>query len=449
MNKLTTIFIFLVIGTNIAYGNGGSIARGGFLQKCNTITLLNEKEFSLESEDLFFHIEEDYIYVTAIYIIKNRALKKNIKYGFAVDYRDRPNAKDYVWEEDYISGFSLLNNGKELKYSVKDEKNLEIDSVFYNKWDTEEQLDTVSRRWFISDLDFNELESKQLIVKYKVKTTFADWPLRTSYMHDYPSTPDSDRKFSYYLKPSGFWGDGKVGKFRLTISFDNIAKYSLFEIKGIDGFKKDRDFYVFECNNFDLLKSPFVKLNYNYSKWENSYNSRRFANYDLVDNFSSSSEHSKYPASNLFDQNKNTTYVPLKIVNNNWIKINFKENVVLFGAALLNGFTKNNESYANNNIATKIKVNLEFNIGEKTDSLVKIINLNRKLLSNDFNFYFTDIQDVLIGEFYGDVEGDNISDNMSSAKSLKIEILETDKGMKYDDTCISEFMLYGIIDKNR
>ena len=64
----------------------------------------------------------------------------------------------------------------------------------------------------------------------------------------------------------------------------------------------------------------------------------------------------------------------------------------------------------------------------------------------NFMFKYPQAVDIMID---GDVEGDNISDRMSSAKSVRIEILESDKGIKYDDTCISELMIYGAIDEKR
>ena len=444
--KKHIVFLIFIVASNLVSSNGGSIAKGGFLHECNAISLLKERDFSLESEDLTLHVEADYVFVTAIYLIKNRATKKKIQYGFAVDYRNRPNSKIYDWEDDYITNFKILNNGVELKYHTKEEKNIKIDSIHYNRYDTGEETDTISRRWFISELDFDDKECKQLIVSYRVKTNFADWPFLSGYSKNYRSTPHSDRIFSYYLKPSGFWGNGKVGSFSFKITFDNIEKYNKLEVEGINGLKKNENGYRLEATNFDLLSNTQLKLRYNYRKWEESKNSWKFINSNLIDSYKYSSQHPKYPASNLFDIDKNTTWVPTNKEENDWIEITFKEHTVLFGVGILNGYTKSNQVYENNSIATKIKVTVYSNAG---DSIVKTVKLQRNPLSNDFTFYFTGIEDILIGELYGDVEGDNISDRMSSAKSVRIEILESDKGIKYDDTCISELMIYGAIDEKR
>lgn len=449
-NILTVIFLF---STFILCANGGPIGNGGFINGSNTIKLITEDKFTLESEDLFFHIQDDYINVTAIYLIKNLSDQKLIKYGFAVDYRDNPHGGKYSWEPDYIAGFRMFSNETELKFNIQDEENVRIDSIYYNKYDVMTEFDTISRKWYISELNFENLETKQLIIKYRVKTSFADWPILTEYGEDYGSLPFSDRKFSYYLKPSGFWGNGNAGKFRLTISFDNIEKYKKVDIRGIKGFKKERRGYVFECNDYSLLDNDYIKIDYNYYEWENAFNLRRFANSKLVKEYKFSSEHPKYPASNLFDNNRNTAYVPLnKGENNDWIEIVFKENVVLFGVAIINGFAINNEIYLNNNIVTRLKLTLTSttNSGNDPVTIVREVQLSRKDVSNDFSTYFIGIEDLLMGELYGDVDtSDNISDQMSSMSSLKIEILETDKGSKYDDTCISEFLFYGTIDKTR
>jgi len=446
-NILTAIFL---VSTIFLYANGGPIAKGGFVNGSSTIRLITEDKFILESEDLFFHIQDDYVNVTAIYLIKNLSDKQRIKYGFAVDYRDNPRSGYYSWESDYILDFKMFSNETELQYKTRDDKNVRIDSIFYNKRDVLTELDTISRKWYISELSFGNLETKQLIVKYRVKTSFADWPLLTAYGGDYRSLPFSDRKFSYYLKPSGFWGNGSVGKFKLTISFDNIVKYEKFDIKGISGFKKEKGVYVFECDDYSLLENDFVKIDYNYYKWEKAFNLRRFANSKLVKEYKFLSEHPKYPASNLFDNNKNTTYVPLKKGDeNDWIEIIFKEHVVLFGVAIINGYAKNNDVYLKNNIVTKIKLTIK-STNDKPIVLVSEVLLNRKDVSNDYTTYFIGIEDLLQGELYGNVDNmNNISDQMSSMASLKIEILETDKGTKYDDTCISELLLYGTIDEKR
>jgi len=444
----TVIFLFSTI---ILYANGGPISKGGFVNGTNTIKLITEDKFILESEDLFFHIQDDYIYVTAIYLIKNLSDKKRIKYGFAVDYRDNPSSGQYSWESDYISDFRIFSNEIELQYKTHDDKNVRIDSIYYNKFDVLTELDTISQMWYISELAFENLETKQLIVKYRVKTSFADWGMLTAYGGDYRSLPFSDRKFSYYLKPSGFWGNGNVGKFRLTISFDNVEKYDKFKIRGIKGFKKRGSRYVFECNDYNLLENDYLKIDYNYYKWEKAFNLRRFANSKLVKEYKVSSEHPKYPASNLFDNNKNTTYVPLnKGEGNNWIEIIFKEHVVLFGVAIINGYAKNNEVYLNNNIVTKLRLTIKSTSSSNPTTIIREVQLNRKDISNDFSTYFIGIEDLLVGELFGDVDtSDNISDQISSMASLKIEIIETDTGAKYDDTCISELLLYGTVDTNR
>ena len=440
-----------MFSTITLYANGGPIAKGGFINGSNTIKLISEDKFTLEREDLFFHIQDDYVYVTAIYLIKNLDDKKTIKYGFAVDYRDNPRSGNYSWETDYITDFRIYSNDKELKYKNSDEKNVRIDSIHYNRYDVMTELDTISRKWFISELTFENLETKQLIVKYRVKTSFADWPMLTEYGGDYRSLPFSDRKFSYYLRPSGFWGNGNAGKFKLTISFDNSEKYKKIDIKGIKGFRKENGCYVFECNDYNLLNNDYVKIDYNYYEWEKANNLRKFSNSNLIKEYIVSNEHPKYPASNLFDNNKNTTYVPLnKGEGNNWIEIIFKENVVLFGVAIINGYAKNNETYFNNNIVTRLKLTVKSNYSIKPVTIVRDVKLNRKEARNDFSTYFIGLEDLLLGELFGNVDAsDNISDQMSSMYSLRIEILETDKGVKYDDTCISELLLYGVIDKKR
>ena len=449
--KRNTLIVIFLISTLISFANGGSIAKGGFIKGSNTIKLISEEDFKLNREDLYFHIQDDYINVMAIYLIENLGNKKDIKYGFAIDYRDNPKSNNYGWETDYITDFKLISNDTELKYVISDEKNVKIDSIDYNKRDVMTAVDTISRKWYISDLTFESRETRQLVVEYRIKTSFADWPMLSGYTENYPSTPDSDRKFSYFLKPSGFWGNGNVGKFRLTVSFDNIEKYKKIKIKGIKYFEKEDGIYVFECNNYSLLDNGYIKISYNYLDWESSLNARRFANHNIIKEVKSSSKHPKYPVSNLFDGNKNTAYITLpNDGKNDWIEVVFKEHVVFFGVGILNGYTKNNKVYLNNNIVTRLRLTLNPSKGSNHAPIVRDVELKRKNSENDFSIYFIGMEDLLMGEFFGDKDvGDNISDLMSSMGSLKIEILETDKGIKYDDTCISELMLYGAIDPNR
>ncbi len=416
-------------------GNGGSISEGSFVRGVNSISLLKEDKIKLVSEYLNLHVQGDYINVNVIYQLENLGEAKNIKYGFAVDFRDN-QTYNFRWEHDYIQNFTIINNGEELKTTEKEESNVRTEECDYSKYDVLPGVDTISRKWYISNLFFDVKETKQLIVSYRIKTNYADWGVQYPDENYYPASL-SNRIFRYYLKPSGFWGNGSVDRFFLSVSFDNIDKYSYIEFSGIQGFKKKGNTYVYESSNFDLLKNEYLKFDYNYSKWLSTKNAISYNNAtNLIKDIKSSTQHNRYPISNLIDNNKNTSYVPLKS-EHNWIEVIFRDSVKVFGIAMINGYSKSIATYRHNNIVTKLKITIVFS----NDTVEKYIDIKRKPFNSDYSVYFVGIEDFLWGDLFDDFY--DIEGNYGRAISMKIEIIETDRGEKYDDTYISEIMIYG------
>lgn len=435
--KVFCSIIILLIHTIGLFANGGSISDGSFVRGNSSITLLKEKDIKLNSEYLNLHVQGDYINVNVIYELENIGEAKTIKYGFAVDYRDNPS-NEILWKDEYIKNFTIINNSTSLQTYTKVEKNVRIEQCDYSLWDSAPPEDSISRKWYISDLAFTQGETKQLIVTYQIKANYADWGRQSDGGSYYPAHM-SNRLFRYYLKPSGFWGNGTVGDFKLNISFDNIDKYSHCKITGIDTFNTVANSYVFEATNFSLLANEYLKLDYNYSKWLSTHEALSFNNSeDLLRNIKCSSPNPKYPVANLVDKNKNTAYVPLGTQKgSDWIEIEFNDNVKIYGIGLINGYTKSKTTYFNNNIVTKLELTIKY----KYNTYNRTISLTRKDLSGDYASFFVGIEDIIFGDLIYSLYDDLSA--FSDPISLRIDILEQDKGEKYDDTCLSELMIYG------
>lgn len=304
MKNTLAVSIFILYSISL-FSNGGPIKEGSFTKGSSSIALLNEKYFNLKSEHLYLHIEENYVTIKAVYSIQNSDGGKELKYGFAVDYRDNQGHDGFYWEDDYVKDFRIFSGSEELRYSIRDEKDIRIEKSNFSKYDGAPFDDTISRKWFISSLKFKPNETKELTVSYRLKSNYADWIQHSNVSYYFPDRM-SDRMFRYYLKPSGFWGDGKVDFFRLTLTFDDILKYGKINIDGLggfNGFEKVNNSFVFETDNFDLLNSDYLKIDYNYSRWFATKEAISLNNSkNLVKNIRCSSQNANYPVSNLIDE---------------------------------------------------------------------------------------------------------------------------------------------------
>ena len=189
-----------------------------------------------------------------------------------------------------------------------------------------------------------------------------------------------------------------------------------------------------------------------------------YADVDFIRNIEASSSIKGYPAKYAIDNNVNTTWA-CKNKKHQWIKINFRKTVQLYGIYIASGYLKNERVYKNNNRLKKIK----------------ILHNNQEIMLDNFEDYNISLEDyvrfhidgysqslmqdaVVAGSVaeYEDVKEKHknylkyITDNTTPSffypvifknpikcDSIKILICDTYIGDRYNEICISE--IYPII----
>jgi hypothetical protein len=117
----------------------------------------------------------------------------------------------------------------------------------------------------------------------------------------------------------------------------------------------------------------------------------------------------------------------------------------------LNGYSKNIETYNNNNKVKSYLVEITTKHGEETqiisydsDNYRELKNKSYKKISEQ-NYY--QMLDLLFDEgdpavIFDDV--DELLQEIGMTTKIRITIKGVFKGTKYDDTCISELLFYGL-----
>ena len=180
MRTLLTILILTIV-YQVSYSNGGPID-GSIVQKSGNIKLINRNDIEIIREDLSIEIAGDYCYVHVIYTFKNHGSESNVKYGFPVDFIPSDGfipAEGYIPGTEYVQNFQYLINNESLKYSTLLENSVPFEEVIYSGDVFSPRPGSkfkVSRRWYITDLHFDNNSIQELQVKYRIKSNFVNYP---------------------------------------------------------------------------------------------------------------------------------------------------------------------------------------------------------------------------------------------------------------------------------
>lgn len=397
--QLMLLTVFLLKFCSL-FGNGGPVLSDYSFNEGNYgIQLTEKKDIKLVKEDLNFLIKKDEVEVTAYYLLRNTADDCEMKYGFAVDYRD-DKEHNHEWS-DYISNFKIIENGVQLKHiSEKTDKDIEVRTYDINVYDVVGIQSAISRKWFLSALSFKKNEVKTLVVQYTIKPHFTD-------LTKEPDAPEleknikSKRYVDYYLTPSGFWGDGYIGTLNLNVSFDNPYDYYDFKVSGLEMDKNQYDYsYSYSKSNINLKEKGSLSFSFLINDEYTVDEFMHFGLSNLNDSMITTNINQlpKYPISNLFDKKTSTAFVyNATLINEGelpYIEIDFKSNESIkvediYCISMLNGYTKSKNVYLNNNIVTIMKVILK----GSEDDVVYNVELSRKNI--DFNLRYKRISRIL------------------------------------------------------
>ncbi|WP_299711167.1 hypothetical protein [uncultured Tenacibaculum sp.] len=424
MKKIFALFFIITLKI---FANGGPID-GSVFHKTGDIILLKHANITLIKEDLKIKLKGDYSYVMVTYVLKNKAYsKEDITYGFPVEFM---TDSDWRVDEDLLSSFKFSINDKQIPFKSQTDLSVfksEVESFANEKV-------SVKRKWHVMNFSLEEDETITLKVSYKVKNSFLDWSTSKSFFENY-----DDRKFIYDFSPAHKWGNGKVQTMNIELDArEVINKGGKLEFKGIE-LKENEGVYSLSKSNFDLKKELPLYVSYrNKTEKYSKFLLKKRINKKYLKKIKVSSQlKGNYKKSYLFDGNFNTAWVEGKKGAGIGEKIEIElDNYNLAAICLVNGYTKNANTYLENNRLKKIKVEKEF------------IDYNdpNKTQSSSFEKTFEDkkFSSINTDNFYDLVtKVADFGDGYLKIKKVTITILEVYKGTKYNDTCITELFLLG------
>jgi len=145
-----------------------------------------------------------------------------------------------------------------------------------------------------------------------------------------------------------------------------------------------------------------------------------------------------YSSNNLIDQNMSTAWVEGKNDSGigETISIEFNEANIL-GVLLINGYMKNKKIFEANNRLKKVRIDYTYKFMYDLKSPVKENSIILNIPNRSFNKYsskiFAPFSNLLT----------QYSDAYLRIYNMKITILDVYPGDKYNDTCISEIIVFG------
>lgn len=428
MKKLT-IFILSILLTINLFGNGGPVDAGA-VYRIGDIVLINMPYIKLIKEDLKIKIEGDYSFVEVNYLLQNESIDSKITYGFPIDFLQNNIDINFQWEESNLPEikFILDNKPLEIKHQV-DYSVFEENSFFDNQLPLE-----IHRSWYVVDFNIEEKKSVILKVIYKIKNGFEDWATTKNFFTEF-----SNRHFIYDFKPAKNWNDGIISEFNLELNVkDIVLNKGNLNISGLSLLDNKTGIYTTSIKNFDLKKAPNLLISY-----ENKHKlSEEIIHYllptDKIKNIKTSSEvSSDYTAKNMFDLDFNTTWAVRDNGNSIGEKIEIELDKYHLGAiCFLNGYTKNEAVYTENNRIKKLRLEIEYvDFNDSTKSIIE----SREISIKDIPF--SSISKNNFGNMLSIIE--DFGDGYLQIKKITLTILEVYKGTKYSDTCISEIFLLG------
>ncbi len=439
MRTLLTILILTIV-YQVSYSNGGPID-GSFVQKSGNIKLINRNDIEIIREDLRIEIAGDYCNVHVIYTFKNHGSESNVKYGFPVDFIPS-DGYYFPATEGYVQNFQYLINNQSLKYSTLLEDNVPVDKVISNFYlgNPTGGGFKVSRRWYITDLHFDSNSIQELQVKYRIKSNFGKYP--AGGLENFFSIY-SKMIFIYDLKPAGFWGEGIIKEFNLTIKKTKNLSLDEIEITGIDSLNYNNEVFSVQILDFQASNADALNISWDSSS---SLMKGELANSlpnSIIKNIKTSSQlKGNYAPENLIDKKYNTAWVEGVEGSGigEWIEFEFNENVLITGMSFLNGYTKSQSTFSNNNKVKSYGIHV-FN--KQGGSVTEWPHFGRRVLKNrtyeEINDYtYFSMLDIIMdagnsGNYFGVV-----------TTKIRFTIYDVFKGTLYDDTCISEFLFYGL-----
>ena len=485
--KRIIIICFAFFLSSMVFANGDPTDEISALIGSGNPTPRKITDIQIVSEKLYIRLGyySDY---TVRYVLWNNSDidYTDIDYAFPVDYAG--GGEEYVnsgligddysessytigWHDDYVKSISFRINGEELPYKRSEEVVLKRrepankndyfpDEAFLQEYNETNRMRILedaqaeyeyalqwskipesSRRWFYTQFSIKANQAVTLEVHYSLRNS----QTRSTYSHLFDNKEYGSRcKLSYDFSPAQYWGDGKAWDFLVEIDASEIAiipdfyknEYSIL-VNGLS-FKRKENLYTYNTPNFSFKNATPLTVDYSLI---NNIPLPDLLNMRIPNNqyaLSTSSEQKNYPASNLNDMNPATAWVTSgqnrlgeKII------IQFKEPTDVSELVLINGYHKNAKTYLENNRILNMDITVK-GYWDKDD-----YEQTHQLSCQPNNKYLPISFEHL--KQHTDVFSVPISGTFDTFKTTRIELTieAIYQGTKYDDTCISEIILFG------
>lgn len=507
--RFLTLALLLASAT-VVRANGDPVAVRSALTLSPTPVAVHVPEVQLIDEHATFVPRGLYTEVTVRYLLHNRSSRSfdSLPYGFPIDYYGEGEAhwigldgmseseREVGWRDGYIRNVTFMLGDRQLRWQhsrdtvisparkyIVPEILIDIDTAGRNFKYIEDSLNlmygedmyiytaAVSRRWYYTYLDIPAHSFAVLEVRYTVETPLSEGAYyRRENYYQYVGNYYWDLRFQYDFTPAAYWGDGHADHFSVLIDASEVDIpteeywHSGFEDRnqGIGGLpmKQKGSLWHYEAHRFDLAAAKPLILDYRLKQRPQQPMGRILNNRIDPSQFTVtvSGADKKYPAANLFDLDPSTATVLRPDKHDSiYITLRFKKPTSLEGMMILNGYTKNADTWRNNAridsiLAFKTSYEVYGPIDEEGTMDTTFYNNEHEI-----GFAFSGRRPVSVhveGRELQNYGWQSLLDNASTFRfgnpwgeeyytELRILVTATVKGLKYDDLCVSEIILIG------
>ena len=494
-----------------AMANGDPVAVYSALTLSPTPVAKHVPEVQLVDEFVTFTPNDRYMDVTVRYLLHNNSKRSfdKLPYGFPIDYfgsgparwENQDNITESMmevgWRDSYIRNVSFTLGDRQLKWQcsldtiiVPEKESLYLDvfsdiepdsagtysQKIINRMYAEygehiyERSQPVSRRWYYTYLTIPAGSYVTLEVRYSVECNLTQ-DLYSS--RDYLTEDVWYQRFQYDFTPASYWGDGHADRFNVQLDVSEITPLDEkhFWMKDYNQWsdsllslpmQRGKNRWTYSTTHFDLAAAkPFV-LVYNLKGPMPQPIDKLLSHRLSPDQYTItvSGVDNKYPVGNLSDLDLSTATVLRPDKNDSlYITIHFKKPTRVDALLLVNGYTKNTDTWRNNARIDSLMVHYSTivtyaPVGNRSDKIEKI---ETKMLFGEYDWIrkYVEYRSLPAKYPHGEpvaYDFQSIIDNAlllttnniysyNLVTEIKIRITAVDKGLKYNDLCVSEILL--------
>lgn len=478
---VSVILSGLLLLPAVAFANGDPVLSYSASILSSNPVPLKVSEVQVAREDLFIKVKLPYSSVLVKYTLKNSSARDiHVDYGFPVDFMgsfDAPHGfVEDDWseslEEDGIASFAVKDisfslNGKSLPWKHSNTV-IKIAEPYYDE-ELEKTIEpSMCRLWTYTVLDIPARETAVLEISYSV---LCQWSVALGALQASPLSryfPDYAR-LEYDYMPAQHWGSGKAGVFNCTVDCSEVP--ALFVNKESPSFYDEAPYqhpsplvWTYNAQDFDFATAGSLQVQLfrdwassedSYINWGNPLKTCALPVSAYTVTVSGSQD--GYPARNLSDGSRQTAWVAPDDGVGAVIDIDFPKPLCVSDICLWNGYHKSSSIWSANSRIAKVRVEVTRADGycdepfevDMTDWDARYYTLrdDRTPRYGEPSFLsITDVRRQAWGRETG-VDEDGIYHyskppfESENVKHIRLTVLETSKGLKYSDLCLSDLII--------